>query len=129
MNTANINVRYGLPFINTIICYGENKLELKNVLVDTGSAGTIFSVDRLSEIGIIPEPNDPIKHVRGVGGTEYVFTKTIDGIIVAGIKVNKTSIQSGAMDYGFEIDGILGMDLLAKLHAIIDFHRLVIKVR
>lgn len=67
--------------------------------------------------------------MRGVGGTEYVFTKTIDGIIVAGTKVNKPSIQSGAMDYGFEIDGILGMDLLTKLYAIIDFHRLVVKVR
>ncbi|WP_233277451.1 hypothetical protein [Paenibacillus durus] len=40
-----IDVRYGLPFIEVIICYRGEELHLKNVLLDTGSAGTIFNAD------------------------------------------------------------------------------------
>jgi hypothetical protein len=41
----NIELKYGLPFVEVMICYRESELHLKNVLLDTGSAGTVFSAD------------------------------------------------------------------------------------
>lgn len=37
-----MDVKYGLPFIEVVICYRGEELHLRNVLLDTGSAGTIF---------------------------------------------------------------------------------------
>ena len=41
----NIEVKYGLPFVEVTICYRGKELHLKHVLIDTGSAGTIFNAD------------------------------------------------------------------------------------
>jgi len=38
--------------------FSRAQLELENVLLDTGSAGTIFNVNKLEEIGVKPEAND-----------------------------------------------------------------------
>jgi hypothetical protein len=54
----NIDVRYGLPFVEVTICYLGNELRLKQVLLDTGSAGTVFSADIVDGIGVRVEPGD-----------------------------------------------------------------------
>lgn len=36
-------------------------------------------------------------------------------------------IEIGAMDYGFPINGILGMDLLIQTRAVIDLNHLVVE--
>jgi hypothetical protein len=36
------------------------------------------------------------------------------------LQINDFEIEVGAMDYGFEIDGIVGMDFLTQVGAIID---------
>jgi hypothetical protein len=36
------------------------------------------------------------------------------------LRVSKFEIEIGAMDYGFEIDGIVGMDFLTQVGALID---------
>lgn len=38
----NIHVNYGLPFVSVTIQFRNKKLALEKVLLDTGSAGTIF---------------------------------------------------------------------------------------
>jgi hypothetical protein len=45
-----IDVRHGLPFIEVTICFRGEELHLKNVLLDTGSAGTIFSAMQLMSL-------------------------------------------------------------------------------
>lgn len=36
------------------------------------------------------------------------------------------SIEVGAVDYGFEMDGVIGMDFLSQVGAIVDLSRLVV---
>ena len=102
-------------------------VELQNVLLDTGSAGSVFSTDKLLAIGIQYEPNDEVRRIRGVGGSEFVFVKKIGRITLRAIQINDFIIEVGAMDYGFEIDGIIGMDFLIQAGAVIDLNCLVIK--
>ena len=67
MNIAQI---YGLPFVSTTIAFRGEILRLEKVLLDTGSASTLLNADIVSKIGMIPEENDVVDIIRGVGGVE-----------------------------------------------------------
>jgi Aspartyl protease len=122
----NIRVLDGLPFIAATVTYQGRQITLDRVLLDTGSMGSIFSVDQLAGIGLTLELNDDIEQIRGVGGAEFVFTKRVDHITADALKVVDFEIEVGAMSYGFDIEGIVGMDFLTRTRAVIDLSRLEI---
>ncbi len=114
----------GLPFVNLQVTYKQSFTILLKVLVDTGSAGTILSFDKLAEIGLEIEAHDTIEIIKGVGGSELVITKTVDKIQIGDLFAEDFTIEVGAMDYGFDINGIIGMDFLLKNNAILDMDSL-----
>lgn len=73
------------------------------------------------------EPDDEIRRIRGVGGTEFVFMKRVDRVTVGELAVKDFLIEVGAMDYGFEMDGIIGMNFLIAVGAVLDLSRLEIR--
>lgn len=93
---------------------------LKRVLVDTSSGSTIVSTDLAESIGIVAEENDMIYRISGVGGSEFVYSKTVDSIKIGDKEAAHVSLEVGAMNYGFELDGIIGLDLLQQIKAIIN---------
>jgi len=119
-----LKLKYSLPFVTVTPAYRQAKIEVSHVLVDTESARTMFSADMVAQIGLIPEPEDTLLTVRGVGGAEVVFTRTVDRVQVGHRAVEQFEVEIGGMDYGFEINGILGMDFLTRTGAIINLHRL-----
>jgi len=94
--------------------------------VDTGSGGTILSADVLSKIDIVPQPEDTLHTIFGVGGSEVVFTRKIDELKVGTFVIKEFEIEVGGMDYGFDIQGILGMDFLTSAGAKINLESLEI---
>lgn len=122
----NLSIRYGLPFVTAIIEYNSRILNLDNVLLDTGSASTLFQVERLMTINLNMEPDDLIRRIRGVGGTEFVFSKRVDKLSVGDLSVERFEIEVGAMDYGFDLDGIIGLDFLRAVEAKIHLGELTI---
>ena len=122
-----IRIQDGLPYVTAVLTYQGQELMLENVIIDTGSAGTIFASDRVSSMGLLPEPHDPIRRIRGVGGTEFVFTKRIDTLMVGELQVDSFEIEVGAMAYGYDLEGIVGMDFLTRARAVIDLGRLELK--
>lgn len=122
-----IRLEHGLPYIAVDIEFRGQRLALEKVLLDTGSAGCVFAADKLLGIGLQYEPNDNIHRIRGVGGAEFVFTKTVDRLALDQLEAGHFEIEVGAMEYGFEIDGIVGMDFLAQVGALIDLARLEIR--
>src|SRR5690606_21250136 len=115
-----LRIRYGLPFITCRLEQHGRQVQLENVLLDTGSAASIFSADMVLVIGLKLEPDDEVRRVRGVGGSEFVFQKVVDRVQAVSLLAEAFAIQVGAMDYGFNIDGILGMDFLKHTGAIVD---------
>ena len=115
-----------LPLISVILHHHEKQITLDNVLLDTGSVSTLFSVDRVLALDIQLEPHDTIRQIRGVGGAEFVFTKTIDRLSLGHISVANFEIEVGSMDYGFQLDGILGVNFVLQVGAILDFSKLEI---
>ncbi|MCP4662725.1 MAG: clan AA aspartic protease [bacterium] len=94
------------------------------MVLDTGSAGSVFSADELAQIGILPGLEDKIHRVRGVGGFEFVYSKRIESIALGTMRVDDFEIQVGAMQYGFPLQGIVGMDFLLDTKAIVDLESL-----
>ena len=114
--------RYNLPFTSVSIAYRGSTIEIPQVLVDTGSASTVISADLVDSIGIFPLPADRIVTIRGVGGSEVVFRRRVDCLQVGEKELTNFELEVGGMDYGFEINGILGMDFLTEAKTIINLH-------
>jgi hypothetical protein len=53
-----------------------------------------------------------------------VFTRHIDRLWVGRRGIDRFEIEIGGMDYGFEINGVLGMDFLTGTEAIINLSEL-----
>jgi len=115
-----LHLRDGLLFAPASLKHRGKEVRLENALVDTGSAGTIVPVDRVLTLGLQVEPDDEIHRVRGVGGSEFVYEKVVDELQVGPLRVQLFPLQVGAMDYGFSIDGIIGVDFLRAAGAIVD---------
>ena len=115
-----IRLEDGLPHVTVVLSYRGQQVSLAEVLLDTGSAGTIFSTDRVLAVGLTMTPQDTIRRVRGVGGTEFVFTKRVDRLALDDFGLDNFEIEVGAMQYGVELDGIMGVDFLTRVGAVID---------
>lgn len=117
----------GLLLTDLEITFRGQSLCLQRVLVDTGSGGTIISTDLAESIGIIAEVDDMIYRISGVGGSEFVFSKIVDSIKIGEIETRDFQIEVGSMNYGFDLDGIIGLDFLQQIKAIIDIAQLTIR--
>lgn len=122
-----IHVERGLAYVEATLSFRGRELRVGDVILDTGSSGTLFSADRLFAIGIAPEGSDPLRRIRGVGGTEFVFTKRLDGLAVGELAVPSFEVEVGAMEYGFRGDGVLGLDFLLRSGALIDLGQLELR--
>ena len=121
-----LTLRDNLPFITITVTYQGTTMDIPQVLVDTGSATTLLAADIVATIGIVPLPQDVLHTLRGVGGTEVVFTRRLDSLQVGERKLTNFEIEVGGMDYGFAMQGILGMDFLMSAGAIINLREMTI---
>ena len=122
-----IRIKNGLPYVSATLIHRRQRVTLKNVLLDTGSAGTIFSTDKVAAVGLTYEPEDFVHRIRGVGGSEFAFTKQVDELKVGDLKVLPFELEIGAMNYGFEMDGIIGLDFLTAVGALIDLDEMKLR--
>jgi len=113
-----------LPFTRVQLNYHGTEIEIPGVLIDTGSASTILAAHLVAEAGIEPEMSDILYTIRGVGGTEAVFSRRVDLLQVGPSTVTDFEIEVGGMNYGFEINGILGMDYMLQTGMIINLDEL-----
>lgn len=126
---VDLEFKYGLPFCKIEVIHNNKRLTLNNVLIDTGSGGTLLKMDKIEEINITIDMNDSIETIHGVGGSEFVYKKVIDQIKLGNLYNSDVKVEIGIMDYGFEIDGIIGIDFLKKISAIIDLEKMKIYSR
>lgn len=116
----------GLLLTDMELTFRGEQLILQRVLVDTGSGSTIISTDLAEKIGIIAEENDMIYRISGVGGSEFVFSKTVNSIKIGNMEVQSFTLEVGAMNYDFNLDGIIGLDLLQEIKAVINIDMLTL---
>jgi hypothetical protein len=121
-----IEVKHGLPFVEVTIRYRGSELLLERVLLDTGSAGTIFNANLVGTISVFPEGNDVVDTIRGVGGVEYVYSKYFESIHFGDVSLENFQVEIGNMDYGMEINGIIGFDFISAANLLIDTKNMLV---
>ena len=119
-----LTLRDGLILLPVTVVYQGREVKVSNVVLDTGSATTMFSTDVVSQVGIVPELNDVLHVIRGVGGAEVVFSRRVDRLRVGRQAVEQFEIEVGGVGDAFGINGILGMDFLLQTGAIINLNTL-----
>ncbi len=119
-----LELRDRLIYAPVELCFHGKSLNVSNVIIDTGSAETVFRIGKMLEVGLEPELDDVLERIRGVGDTEWVFTKRLDFLAVGELRRSSFEVQIGAMDYGFELDGIIGLDFLLATGAILNLKQL-----
>ncbi|CAI3543081.1 MULTISPECIES: retroviral-like aspartic protease family protein [Clostridium] len=90
-------------------------LHLDNVLIDTGSATTLINADYINFDG-----TETVQEAYGIGGSEKILNKQFSDLQINEFTLNNISISVGDMDYGLNIDMLLGLDLLKSLNAIVN---------
>ncbi len=115
-----INSKDGLIYVDATLVHGNSSITLKNALVDTGSCATVISRDIAHSLGMKPEPTDIINSIQGIGGSESVIEKKIDAICLDDAAAANFGIQIGAMNYGIELEAIIGLDLLTACKVVMN---------
>ena len=118
-----LTLRDDLILTYVTVAYQGREVEVPDLVVDTGSATTMLSTDIVGQIGVVPESQDTLHVVRGIGGTEVVFSRRVDRLQVGARAVEQFEIEVGGIDTAFDINGILGMDFLLQTGAIINLGR------
>lgn len=117
----------GSLFVEVKIRANGQELLLDNILVDTGSETTLFRIEDLKPAGIFLEPTDMLVSMSGIGGEEKVVEKQVDTLEVDELIASSFTIQMGAVNYGFGINGILGLNFLIHTGAQINLRSLTLR--
>lgn len=119
----NFILKNGLPIAEIKLKYNDESMILKNVLIDTGSARTIFDTDAVDEIGLTIDPSQgKAVYMSGVGGkSEVCFQQRISDLCIDNILLTNFVIQLGMTNIPYGFSGIIGADFFKKTNASIDF--------
>ena len=91
-------LRDDLILLPVTVVYQGQEVKVPDVVVDTGSATTMLSTDVVAQVGITPELHDVLHIIRGVGGTEVVFSRRVDRLQVGPRAVEQFEIEVGGID-------------------------------
>ena len=65
--------------------------------------------------------------LHGVGRRAHVFVRIVNRLAVGRRGLDDFELEIGEMDHGFDFHGILGMDFLRAVGAIVDLHELALR--
>lgn len=108
------------------LMYKGKSTVIDHVIIDTGASKTLISADAVFEIGIFASPVDELTVMSGIGGDDFAFRKVIDGLSFGTYSAQNVSIDFGHLDDGFEINGIVGLDILVSGKFVIDLDEMSI---
>ncbi|ETT76120.1 hypothetical protein C173_06892 [Paenibacillus sp. FSL R7-277] len=107
------------------VCYQGRTLQIKDIIIDTGSSRTVFSPDVLEEIGVTYENGDPVYEAYGVGGTVPFYTKVMDQIEIDALRIENVEIDVGILPKSHK--GLLGLDILKTYGFTVDMEKLELR--
>jgi predicted aspartyl protease len=125
----NITFRDGLLFTSIEVFFRGKSIVIDNIVIDTGAAETILSPDVVEEISLYAELDDFVHSFYGVGGSMHnFFSKQVDEIYLGTVSLKHVKLDFGVIDPHGHINGLLGLDILMELNAVIDLKNLLLDI-
>lgn len=119
-------MREELPFICCKVEHQAKTVELE-ALVDTGSAGTMLSSEVADKLGIDFTTGKEAYIVYGVGGGDSVYTHDISRLVIGNVAAVNFLAEIGDMNYGLQMDAIVGVDVLQATGAVLRMRSLLLE--
>ncbi len=112
---------HGLIWVNFEVEYAQKVYQIKDCIIDTGSATTAVHTDAvefdLRRGGIL-------KRLVGIGGgRQEVVTQMVDRFIIDKTEFNQIEIEFGNLQDEFGVNGFVGNDILKHFVVAIDYPR------
>jgi len=93
---------------------------LQNVVIDTGAVQSILNSEFVSDIGIKAEYVDEFMKTHGIGGEMMFFCRKIEKLKLGDFEFTDIDVDFGVIDPSGNIQGLIGLDLLKLIRAVID---------
>lgn len=121
-----MNLEYvdGLLFSSITIVHHGNSITITDVVVDTGAAESVISIDAVETLFRSYEPEDQIRFMVGIGGREASIRRKIDRVLFDTFSVSDFHIDFGKIGEYPGINGLIGLDILIPGRFIIDLSSL-----
>ncbi len=116
--------RDGLLFTSVKLRYQGKTVVIDNVVVDTGASACIFEPLAIESLGIVFTKEDEIETFFGVNGMYNYVKRAVDSIIVDDMSLDNFNFYIGSVENN--INGLIGLDLLVNMNAIIDLKQMEI---
>jgi hypothetical protein len=119
-----MKINYDGQLLTTSITlsYRGKRLQISDIVIDTGSSHTIFSPDILEQIGVTYENGDAVYEAYGIGGSVSFYTKVMEFIQIDNILIEHAEVDIGLLPKTHK--GLLGLDILLSQGFIIDMDKL-----
>lgn len=122
----NLDYVNGLLFSCITITHHGHTIFIPKVVIDTGAAESILSIDAVEDLFNDYEPEDQIRFMTGIGGREASVRRKINQMEFHSFLMKDTRIDFGRIGEYTEINGLIGLDILIPGKFIVDLHRLQI---
>ena len=111
------------------IFFNGNCKTLQNVVIDTGAVQSILNSEFVGDIGIKAEYIDEFMKTHGIGGEMMFFCRKIEKLRLGNFEFTDIDVDFGEIDSSGGIQGLIGLDLLKLMRAVIDVEIPEIKLK
>ena len=120
----NLKLIDGLLFSSIVITHYGKLMTIRNVVIDTGAAESIISIDAVDDLFHSYEPGDQIRFMTGIGGREAAIRRRVDQVHVDTFVIKDFHMDFGHIGEHNGINGLIGLDLLIPGKFIVDLSRM-----
>ena len=110
---------YGNLLLTRTAVSGKDGIRVLKLLVDTGSTYTILPFEILEAIGCAPSLAQERVRLTTASGNIMAPIVEVEWFHSLGDRINNFRVVAYTLSFGTYIDGLLGMDFLTKIKAVI----------
>ncbi|NLY79960.1 MAG: hypothetical protein GX072_08765 [Lysinibacillus sp.] len=119
----NLTLEDGLLLSTIEVCYKGKRKILERVVIDSGASHSLIEIDAVSDLGVRYENGDKLVPHAGIGGVEYSFMKRLDYVKIGDKMFPFVQMDFGHL-HGFNIQGLIGLDILRSGEFLLDLKNL-----
>lgn len=99
-------------------------MTIDKMVVDTGASHSLLSADIVADLGVYFENQDEMVNSYGIGGEEVCFRKTFENVELGTFYTENMKLDVGTLHEQWNINGLIGLDLLKAANMMIDLKQM-----